>query len=91
MPDPIPMALLGRLAVDQSQQGKVLGSCLLRDALLRVHQAASIIGVRGLLVHALNDEARAFYERYGFQQVPDDPLVLYALLRDIRHTLGLPE
>ena len=91
MPDPVPMALLGRLAVDRSWQGKGLGASLLRDALVRVCQAGSIIGVRGLLVHALNKEARIFYERHGFETIPDSPLTLYALLKDMRRSLGLPE
>lgn len=66
MPDPIPMAVLGRLAVDRSVQGKGLGVALLQDAVLRMRQAASILGIRGMLVHAISAEAQAFYEHHGF-------------------------
>lgn len=66
MPDPIPMAVLGRLAVDQSFHGKGLGVALLQDAVIRTVEAASILGIRGLLVHAISEEAKAFYERYDF-------------------------
>ncbi|WP_235499616.1 GNAT family N-acetyltransferase [Frateuria sp. Soil773] len=65
MPEPIPVVALGRLAVDQSQQGKGLGRALVQDAGRRVLQAADAIGVRGLLVHALSADAKAFYERLG--------------------------
>lgn len=76
MPDPIPMAILGRLAIDLSWQGKGLGSALLQDAVLRVAHAAHILGIRGVLVHALSDDARAFYERYGFIGSPSNPMTL---------------
>lgn len=66
MPDPIPMAMLGRLAVDRFHQGGGIGTALLQDAVLRVRQAADILGIRGIMVHALNAEARRFYLRYGF-------------------------
>src|SRR5690606_24617067 len=62
MPDPIPMAAMGRLAIDRSWQGKGLGVALLRDAVLRTAQAADIMGIRGLMVHAISDAAKAFYE-----------------------------
>ena len=67
MPNPVPAALLGRLAVDQGWQGNKLGAALLRDAVLRVIGAAETIGVRALLVHAISDEAKAFYEHWGFR------------------------
>ncbi len=76
MPDPIPMAILGRLAVDQAFQGQGLGAALLQDAVLRVHQAAAIMGIRGVLVHALCDAARRFYEHHGFVASPTDPMLL---------------
>jgi GNAT superfamily N-acetyltransferase len=66
MPDPIPMAILGRLAVDRSWQGKGLGAALLRDAVLRAQNAATIIGLRGILVHAISQDAKRFYETHGF-------------------------
>ncbi|AIC30233.1 GCN5-related N-acetyltransferase protein (plasmid) [Rhizobium etli bv. mimosae str. IE4771] len=61
-PDPIPVAVLGRLAIDQSHQGRGIGRALVRDAGLRLLNAAEILGIRGLLVHAISDDARAFYE-----------------------------
>ena len=76
MTDPIPMAVLGRLAVDRSMQGKGLGVALLQDAVLRVRQAASIMGIRGVLVHAISEEARAFYEHHGFMASMKNPLLL---------------
>jgi GNAT superfamily N-acetyltransferase len=66
MPDPIPMGILGRLAVDKSFHGKGLGGALLQDAVVRTAQAAGIIGLRGLLVHAISVEAKTFYEYHGF-------------------------
>lgn len=76
MPDPIPMAVLGRLAVDASWQGQGLGVALLQDAVLRAAQAAAILGVRGVLVHAISSEAKTFYERHGFQASPTQPMTL---------------
>ncbi|MGX5845532.1 GNAT family N-acetyltransferase [Mesorhizobium sp. PL10] len=81
MPDPIPVVVLGRLAVDQGWQGKGLGAALLQDAALRAAQAAAILGVRGLLVHAISDEAKAFYERYGFAASPNNPMTLALSLK----------
>lgn len=76
MPDPIPMVLLGRLAIDQAWQGKGLGAALLQDAVIRTKAAAEILGIRGLLVHAISEEAKAFYERYGFLASPVEPMTL---------------
>ncbi|MDP2432301.1 MAG: GNAT family N-acetyltransferase [Pseudomonadota bacterium] len=76
MPDPIPMAILGRLAVDQTWQGRGLGAALLRDAVERTQAAAAILGLRGLLVHALSDAAKAFYEHHGFVASPSRPMTL---------------
>lgn len=76
MPDPIPMAILGRLAIDIGWQGKGLGAALLQDAVMRAGQAAHIMGIRGLLVHAISDEAKAFYEHYGFTSSPANPMTL---------------
>lgn len=83
MPDPIPVALLGRLAVDQSCRGRSLGRALVRDAALRVLNAAEIIGIRGVLVHAISDEAKAFYLAAGFEPSPLEPMILMASLSDI--------
>lgn len=89
MPPPIPVAVLGRLAVDQSFQGKGLGRFLIRDAGLRVIQAADTIGIRGLIVHALSAEARAFYEHAGFEPSPLDPMTLMVALADLKASCGL--
>ncbi len=70
MPDPIPLLLIGRLAIDQSFQGRGLGADLLLDAIRRCLAAAEIVGARGLLAHAIDDEAVRFYEKYGFVQSP---------------------
>ncbi|MBI4921779.1 MAG: GNAT family N-acetyltransferase [Devosia nanyangense] len=76
MPDPIPVAVLGRLAVDQDFQGQGVGSCLLRNAVLRAQQAADIVGSHGILVHAIDESARAFYVHYGFVSSPAKPMTL---------------
>lgn len=81
MPDPIPVAILGRLAVDQSYQGKGLGAALLQDAVVRTAQAGGILGIRGLVVHALSLEAKAFYEHYGFTASPAQPMTLILSLK----------
>jgi len=83
MPDPIPVVVLGRLAVDKSLHGQGLGRALIRDAGLRVIQVAEIIGIRGMLVHALSDEAREFYMRVGFEPSPMDPMMLMVTLGDL--------
>ena len=84
---PIPIALLARLAVDLRSARKGLGSALLKDALLRINSAADVIGVRAVLVHAKDEAARAFYERYGFEPSPVDDLQLFLLIKDLRTTL----
>jgi GNAT superfamily N-acetyltransferase len=86
MPDPIPMAVLGRLAIDRSWQGKGLGAALLQDAVMRVGQAAHIVGIRGLLVHTISNEAKAFYEHYGFAASPTNPMTLIMSLKSFVKT-----
>lgn len=76
MPDPIPVLVLGRLAVDSRVQGLKLGAALLQDAVKRAMTVAQNTGVRALLVHALHDEAKRFYEYYGFMESPQHPLTL---------------
>lgn len=76
MPDPVPMVVLGRLAVDRAWQGRGLGVALLQDAVMRAAQAAAILGVRGVLVHAISSEGKAFYEHHGFQASPTQPMTL---------------
>lgn len=87
MPDPIPVAVLGRLAVDQRWQGQGIGHALFRDSALRVMQAADAIGIRGMLVHAISEEAKAFYVMLGLSQSPLEPMTLMATLADLRATL----
>ena len=81
VPDPVPVVVLGRLAIDQDYQGQGLGRALLRDAILRVLQAADIIGVRAILVHALSEEAKRFYEECGFTASPINPSTLMLTLQ----------
>ncbi|WP_081493197.1 GNAT family N-acetyltransferase [Rhizobium sp. CF142] len=81
MPHPLPIAVLGRLAIDRNWQGKGIGAALLQDAVLRTEQAAHIMGIRGLLVHAISDEAKAFYEHYGFAASPSNPMTLVLSLK----------
>jgi GNAT superfamily N-acetyltransferase len=88
MPDPIPIIVLGRLAVDRSQTGKGLGRALFRDAGLRALQAADIIGVRGLLVDAISDDAKAFYMALGMVVSPLSPMTLMTTLTDLRASLS---
>lgn len=76
MPDPIPVIILGRLAVDCSAQGKQLGVSMLKDAVLKSKTVANQIGVKALLVHALNQQAKQFYLKYGFSCSPIDEMVL---------------
>ncbi len=76
MPDPVPVMLLGRLAVDKAFQGQQIGAGLLCDAVLRTVQAARIGGIRAILVHAISERAKRFYESYGFIASPVDPLTV---------------
>ena len=84
MPNPIPVVVLGRLAVDRSWQGKGIGRSLVQDAALRVLQAADTIGIRGIVVHALSQSASAFYLTLGFKESPSQPLTLTISLRELR-------
>lgn len=83
MPDPVPVMVLARLAVGRQAQGRQLGGALLQDALLRTHTVAEQAGVRALLVHALQERAKQFYEHYGFQPSPLQPLTLMLRLRSL--------
>lgn len=86
---PIPVIVLARLAVHEDHQGQQLGRALLRDALVRVSNAADEIGVRALLIHAKDDDARDFYVAQAeFEPSPVDPLQLFLLLKDLRKSVN---
>jgi GNAT superfamily N-acetyltransferase len=85
---PVPVMILARLAVDSTRQGRGLGRLLLRDALLRTLQAADIAGIRAMLVHAKDDEAKAWYEGFDFEPSPTDPHHLFLLMKAIRAIAG---
>ena len=84
MPNPIPVTVLARLAVDRRWHGKGIGRALFRDAALRVAQAADVIGIRGIVVHAISEEAKKFYIALGFDPSPREPMMLMVTLSDIR-------
>ena len=88
MPDPIPVVLLGRLAVAQSHQGRGIARALVRDAILRTLRVAEIAGIRALLVHALDEDAAVFYRHLGFVGSAVDPLVLMLPLAMARRSFG---
>lgn len=84
MPDPIPVVVLARLAIARTHQGRGLGRALFQDAAHRVLQAAHTIGIRGLLVHAISQEAKAFYVRLGLVPSPLDPMTLMTTVADLK-------
>lgn len=88
MPDPAPILLLGRLAVDRAWRGKGLGADLLSDAVLRAIGAAQSVGVRAILVHAISDEAKTFYEKHGFRASPVDPMTLMITIEEAQRMLS---
>ena len=90
MPDPIPVVLLGRLAVDRSWGGRGFGRALFRDAARRVANAADAIGIRGIVVQAISPEAKNFYLALGFDPSPRDPMLLMVTLADVRAALDPP-
>ncbi len=87
MPDPIPVVMLARLAVDSAYQGRGLGRALFRDSARRVVNAADAIGIRGVVVHAISEQAKAFYLALGFDPSPRDPMTLMVTLPDLRAAL----
>lgn len=87
MPDPIPVMVLARLAVDCTWQKSGVGLGLLRDALLRTYNVSRQVGVRALLVHALSEKAKGFYLRHGFTQSPVDQMTLMLKMQDVRQIL----
>jgi predicted N-acetyltransferase YhbS len=87
MPEPVPTVLIGRLAVDQAWQGQGLGADLLRNAVLRVVAAAETVGVRAILVHALSEQAKTFYEKHGFRTSPVEPMTLMITVGEAQRML----
>ncbi len=90
MPDPIPVMIIGRLAVDTRHQGHGLGYGLLRDALLRTLLVAEQAGIRAVLLHAMTVGAKKFYQRAGFQESPLDPMTMMITIADIEKALATP-
>ncbi len=88
MPDPLPVVVLARLTVDKDWLGKGLGRALFRDAARRVAQAAEVIGIRGIVVHAISGEARRFYVKLGFSPRKHEPMTLMVTLADVREVLS---
>ncbi|WP_086999814.1 GNAT family N-acetyltransferase [Rhizobium sullae] len=88
IPDPILVAVLGRLAIDRTYQGRGIGRALVRDAGLRLLNAAEILGIRGVLAHAISDDAQVFYEAVGFRPSPSDPMTLMVGLHDLNSAMN---
>ena len=87
MPDPVPVVLLGRLAVDRGWQRQGIGRALFRDAAMRVSAAADTIGIRGMVVQAISEDARKFYLALGFTACPGEPMMLVVTRSDIQAAL----
>ena len=84
MPNPIPIMVLGRLAIDQNYQRQGLGDALLRDAILRILQAAKIAGIKAIVVHAISEQAKAFYLARSFTESPANPMTMILPLESIQ-------
>jgi GNAT superfamily N-acetyltransferase len=87
MPEPIPVIILGRLAIDKNFQNQRIGSHLLKDALLRILTISDNVGVRGVLVHAISEKAKQFYLNYGFVESPIEPMTLLLSINQLKITL----
>ena len=90
MPDPIPVAVLARLAIDCAWRGRGLGRALFRDCAAPITHAADSIGIRGIVVHAVSEQAKTLYLALGFEPSPLDPMTLMVTLGDVRAILGAP-
>ena len=88
MPDPVPVMVIGRLAIDVKFQARGIGPALLRDAVLRTVQAAEIAGIRAVLVHAISERAKRFYEKWGFIASPVDPMTLMVTVTEATKMLA---
>jgi len=84
LPNPVPVMVLGRLAVDRAHGGRGLGEAMLKEAMTRTLEASEIAGIRALVVHAIDDDAARFYIRYGFQLFPPESLTLFLPIETIR-------
>ncbi|WP_020561572.1 GNAT family N-acetyltransferase [Methylosarcina fibrata] len=91
MPDPLPILLLGRLAVDKRYHNQGIGQALLRDAMLRAVNVAGEAGVFAMLVHALTDSAKQFYLSRGFIESPLQPMTLLMTIATIHAILAEPD
>lgn len=89
MPTDIPIILLGRLAVDTRAKGLGIRRGLVKDACHRVIQTSGLVGIRGVVVHALTDDAKRFYEHIGFAPSPLDPMMLVVTLADLQLAMGI--
>ena len=89
-PDPVPMALIGRLAVHQGMQQQGVGSALLRDAILRIAQAGEHMGIKGIMVHALDDDSAKFYAKRGFRPSKVDNRHLMISMAELTAELSSP-
>lgn len=90
MPDPVPVVIIGRMAVDAAFERRGIGRGLIRDAVIRTLGAAEVVGIRAILIHAKSDEARRFYvERCGLSESPIDPMTLMVTLADARRAFGI--
>lgn len=88
MPDPIPVILIGRLAVDKRFKGLGLGASLLQEAVLKGVEASRIVGARALIVHAISESAEKFYLKFGFTLVPGSARVMYITMADAEATIA---
>lgn len=88
MPDPVPVMVIGRLAVDVSFRGRGIGPGLLKDAILRIVQASEIAGIRAILVHAISEAAKQFYQKWGFVPSPVDPMTLTITVEEAARILA---
>jgi ribosomal protein S18 acetylase RimI-like enzyme len=87
MPDPVPVMVIGRLAMDIQLQGRGIGTALLKDAVLRTIQAAGIVGIRAILVHVLSESAKRFYQKLGFMESPTNPMTMMITVQAAANTL----
>lgn len=87
MPNPIPVMILGRLAVDKCWHKHGLGKALLKDSVLRTLKVSHDVGIRALLVHAISDSAKHFYKRYGFIESPMEPMTLMVSMNDVANII----